>query len=277
MFRRLTLAATLLATTASAAPVSAADDPLDQLLPPDDKPPAKRVDPTFKVASLNILGSQHTSGSDHDRTVRTARLVRKRHVAVAGFQEVQDDQHRWLKERLPSYRIWPGTRYGNQGMRLQIAWRKKRFDLLDHGSITTTFSYQQRPIPWVRLKDDQTGRRFSVIDVHNSPDYQEGDRDAATSEQIDLYQRLRDRGPVVIMGDANERGEWFCKVSGATDARAANGGRHTGSCRPPNPAYVDWLMGGGGFDWRHYRARETNVSDHLLHTSVLRWVKPKRR
>ena len=269
MFRRIVppLAVLLLATTAPAV-VSAADP----IAPPDEqKPSAQRVDKTFKVASLNILGSQHTRGGDHQRTVRTARLIRDQNIAVAGLQEVQEDQHRWLKNRLPGYRIWPGTRYGSQGIRLQIAWRKQRFSLRDHGTVTTTFSHQQRPIPWVRLKDRQTGRVFSVIDVHNSPSGQEADRDAATRKQVDLYQRLRERGPVMILGDANERGEWFCKVSGSTDARAANGGRHAGACRPPTPSYVDWVMGGGRFEWRRYRARETRVSDHLLHTAVLRW------
>lgn len=271
MLRRIVppLTAALLATTLSAGPASA-EDPLDLVRPPGDKHPA-RVDPTFKVASLNILGSQHTRGADYERTVRTARLIRTRNVAVAGFQEVQEDQHGWLKDQLPRYRIWPGSRYGSQGMRLQILWQKQRFDLLDHGSITTTFSYQQRPIPWVRLQDRQTGRAFSVIDLHNSPDSQEADRDSATAAEIDLYHRLRERGPVVVVGDTNERGEWFCKLTGATDARAANGGSHRDSCRPPSPTYVDWVMGGGRYDWRHYRARETRVSDHLLHTAVLRW------
>lgn len=265
-----TLATALLATTI-VAPASTAD-PVDLLRPPEEKrPPTERVDRTFTVASLNILGSQHTRGGDHDRTVRTARLIREQHVAVTGLQEVQVDQHRWLEDRLPGYRIWPGTRFGTQGIRLQIAWRKQRFDLIDHGTVTTTFSHQQRPIPWVRLVDRQTSRQFSVIDVHNSPGSQEADRDAATAAEIDLYQRLRDRGPVLIVGDANERGEWFCKVTGATDARAANGGRHRDGCRPPSPAYVDWLMGGGRMQWQDYRARETRVSDHLLHTAVFRW------
>ena len=278
MLRRLVtpLAVLMLAATAQTS-AAIADDPLDQLLRPDQKkPPTEKVDKTFKVASLNILGSQHTAGGDYERTVRTAKLIRKRNVAVAGLQEVQVDQHQWLKDGLPGYRIWPGMRYDNQGIRLQIAWKKKRFDKLDHGTITTTFSYQQRPIPWVRLKDEQTGRTFSVIDVHNSPDSQEADRDSATTAEIDLYQRLRDRGPVMIVGDTNERGEWFCKLTGATDARAANGGSHDDSCRPPSPTYVDWLMGGGRYDWRHYRARETRVSDHLLHTAVLRWGRGRR-
>lgn len=220
MLRRCTLLlASLLFSTSITAPVPAAD-PVD-LLPGSEekKPRTDRPDRTFKVASLNILGSQHTRGADHDRTIRTARLLRRQNVAVAGLQEVQSDQHGWLRDALPGYRIWPGDRYGNQGIRSQ-----------------------------------------------------EADRDAATTEEIDLYQRLRDRGPVMIIGDANERGEWFCKVTDATDARAANGGEHRDGCRPPSPTYVDWLMGGGRFEWRHYRAQETQVSDHLLHTAVLRWV-----
>lgn len=268
------LLATLLATAVPSVSASP-DDPLDLLGGSGgsgQEPTARRVDRTFTLATLNILGSQHTRGGDRDRTVRTARLLRRRHVGIAGLQEVQQDQYQWLRKHLPGYRIWPGMRYDAQGIRLQVAWRKKRFDRIDHGTITTTFSHQQRPIPWVRLKDRETGRRVSVIDLHNSPGSQESDRDSATREEIRLYRRLRERGPVLMVGDANERGEWFCKVTGRTDARAANGGSHRGGdCRPPRPTYVDWLMGRGHFAWRDYRATETDVSDHLLHTAVVRW------
>jgi len=250
---------------------AAAADPPDPVAPPNQEQAAARVVKTFRVASLNILGSNHTRGADKKRTVKTARLLRDRRVAVAGLQEVQADQLGWLKDRLPGYRIWPGSRYGAQGLRLQIAWKKRRFALRDHGSITTTFSHFQRPIPWVRLEDRQSGRVFSVIDIHNSPSGQEAARDAATRQQVDLYKRLRTNGPVLLMGDANERKEWFCKVTRATDARAANGGQHVDGCIPPTPTYVDWLMGGGSFDWRRYRAEETTVSDHKLHSAVVRW------
>ena len=238
---------------------------------------ARPADLTFKVGTLNILGSQHTRGGDRRRTARTAELIRRHHLGVVLMQEVQEDQYHWLDQELPGYRIWPGDSLGPQGIRLQIAWKRNRFELMDHGTITTTFSHQRIPTPWVELRDDETGHHLFVVDVHNSPVNQEHDRDTATRKELGLYQELRDRGPVFIGGDTNEHDEWFCKVTGRTDALAANGGSHDGRCQPPRPVYIDWLMGRGHYTWRHYQAQETDVSDHMLHTATLRWDSPRQR
>lgn len=268
------LAGLLLTLPLLASPATADDLPDVPLLPgDDDAPAARRVDRSFKVATLNILGSQHTRGGDRRRTLRTARLIRRQNISLTGLQEVQQDQHHWLRKQLPAYRIWPGMKYDAQGIRLQIGWRKKRFDKLDHGTITTTFSHQRRPIPWVRLRDEKTGRRLFVIDIHNSPLRQERARDRATRKEIRLFNRLDEKpGATLMVGDANERREWFCNVTGRTRARAANGGSHTRSrCNPPEPTFIDWIMGAGRFDWRHYDSRDVKVSDHPLHTAVLHW------
>jgi endonuclease/exonuclease/phosphatase family metal-dependent hydrolase len=264
------LAGLVLAATLAVAPAAPAD-PADELRSRD----GQRVDRTFSVATFNILGSQHTKRRDKRRTVRTARLIRRTELKLIAMQEVQDDQLRRLKVHLPRYRFWPGEHLGPGGLRLQIAWLRTRFDLIDTGTITTTFSNQERPVPWVRLRDEATGRRLFVIDVHNSPLEQEADRDAATREEVRLFRRLRERGgPVLILGDANERREWFCKVARRTGARAANGGSVSdGGCTPPDPSYVDWLMGDGQFGWRDYRAQDVKVSDHRLHSATFRWRK----
>jgi endonuclease/exonuclease/phosphatase family metal-dependent hydrolase len=260
----------VLAATLAVAPAAPAD-PADELRSRD----GQRVDRTFSVATFNILGSQHTKRRDKRRTVRTARLIRRTELKLIAMQEVQDDQLRRLKVHLPRYRFWPGENLGPGGLRLQIAWLRTRFDLIDTGTITTTFSNQERPVPWVRLRDEATGRRLFVIDVHNSPLEQEADRDAATREEVRLFRRLRERGgPVLILGDANERREWFCKVARRTGARAANGGSVSDDgCAPPDPSYVDWLMGDGQFGWRDYRAQDVEVSDHRLHSATFRWRK----
>jgi endonuclease/exonuclease/phosphatase family metal-dependent hydrolase len=260
----------LLAATLAVAPAAPAD-PVDELRQGDEQ----RVDRTFSVATLNILGSQHTKRRDKKRTVRTARLIRRKELKLVALQEVQDDQLRRLKVHLPRYRFWPNENLGPGGLRLQIAWVRTRFDLIDTGSITTRFSQQERPVPWVRLRDEATGRRLFVIDIHNSPLNQEADRDSATREEVRLFRRLRDRGgPVLILGDANERREWFCKVARRTGARAANGGSVTDAgCTPPDPSYVDWLMGDGQLGWRDYRAQDVKVSDHRLHSATFRWRK----
>ncbi|MDO9494210.1 MAG: endonuclease/exonuclease/phosphatase family protein, partial [Nocardioides sp.] len=180
-------------------------------------PPPKPGDAfSFRIGTLNILGSQHR-GRGTKRASALARAIRDRGVDLVGMQEVQDDQLAVLKDRRPGYRIWPGRSLGNQGVRLQIAWRKSMFSLVDTGHITTTFDHQQRPIPWVRLENRASGGQFYAIDVHNSPRDQERARDSATSEQIALIRRLRDTGkPVFILGDTNEHTEFVCRVAAAT-------------------------------------------------------------
>jgi len=263
------LAGLPLAATLVSAPVAQAA--------PSEVPPRERpgVDRTFSVATLNILGSNHTKGRDFRRTKQTARLIRRQHLKLVALQEVQADQLRGLRRRLDHYRFWPAKSLGPGGLRLQLAWRPARFDLVDRGTLTTTFSHQQRPVPWVRLLDKTTGRRVFVINVHNSPGDQEGDRDSATRKEIRLFKRLRERGPAMILGDANERREWFCRVARRAGARAANGGSYSDrdGCSPPHPMYVDWLMVGGTVGWRHYRAVDVSVSDHRLHRAIVRWAR----
>jgi endonuclease/exonuclease/phosphatase family metal-dependent hydrolase len=263
----VSLVGALLAGTGAAAAPPGPDAPADPLAEP-----AARVDQSVTAATLNILGSNHTRGGDYRRTVRTAKILNRRSIGVLGLQEVQEGQLRVLQHHMPRYRFWPGLTLDRKGVRLQIAWSRNRFDLLDTGTITTTFSHQRRPIPWVRLRHEPTGRRLSVIDIHNSPQGQERARDSATRRQLALYRTLRRRGPVLLVGDANEKAEWFCKVTGRTDARAANGGSHgRRGCRPPSPIHIDWLMGGGRIGWRGYLREDVTTSDHALFTADVRF------
>ncbi|GEP40698.1 hypothetical protein NPS01_43610 [Nocardioides psychrotolerans] len=216
--------------------------------------PPEPGDPfSFRIGTLNILGSQH-KGRGKKRASALAHAIRDRGVDLVGMQEVQDDQLAVLKDRRPGYRIWPGQSLGNQGVRLQIAWRKSMFSLVDTGSITTTFDHQQRPIPWVRLENRASGGQFYVIDVHNSPRDQEGARDSATAEQIELIKKLRGTGkPVFILGDTNEHTEFVCRVAAKTGLVASNGASHaearagaprSGGCDTGSgPIKLDWVMG----------------------------------
>ncbi len=209
---------------------------------------------SFRIGTLNVLGSQHKGGG-RKRAGALARAIRDRGVDLVGMQEVQRDQLAVLQDRRPGYTIWPARSLGNQGVRLQIAWRDSMFALVDTGSITTTFDHQRRPIPWVRLKNRASGGQFFAIDVHNSPRDQEGARDSATAKQIKLIKKLRSTGkPVFILGDTNEHTEFVCRVAAKTGMVASNGashgasrgasrrrGCHTGS----GPLKVDWVMGTG--------------------------------
>ena len=249
----------------------------------------RRKDFTFDLATFNVLGSQHTRpggkwGNDRERSKRTARVIRSKGVDVIGLQEVQDDQYAVLTRELPAYRFWPGPALGNQGMRLQIAWRTQQFALERTGFIMTRFDHQQRPIPWVELRNRNTDRTMFVIDIHNSPKGQEADRDAATREQIALIKELRaEEKPVFVVGDMNEKAEWYCKVTGATDLRAANGGKADArGCVPPRRRLrIDWIMGGRLVKFSRYKERVNKdvrrSSDHEFITTRVKVLPPHRR
>lgn len=241
----------------------------------------------FRIATFNILGSQHTRGpggyrSGRDRARTTARIFEQKMLDLIGMQEVQEDQLRVLSQELERFRIWPGKALGNGGVRLQIAWRTSKFKLLNTGRISTRFNQQTRPIPWVLLRDRTSGRKMYVIDVHNSPRHLEGERDSATRAEIRLIRKLRATGRAVfVVGDMNEKDEWFCKLVGGTDLRAANGGHAgPGGCHPPKGYLpIDWIMGGRRVGFSGYRyddgRRVRSASDHRLIRAVVT-MRPRR-
>ena len=234
---------------------------------------------TFRIGALNILGSQHSAGPGGygpgtDRAAMAAGLVMSRGVDVLTMSEVQDDQLAVLNGRLAGYSIWPQQSLGSNGQRLQIAWRASQFEMLDGGSVTFTFASQAIPMPYVLLRDLETGAEFWVISIHTSAGGLEGERDSGTAIAISLMQRLMAESgkPVLIGGDVNEHEEFFYKVCQATGSVAANGG--AGCSLPPPPLRVDWIMGGGGdgVDFSGYvqdGATLARISDHyFIHADV---------
>ena len=243
---------------------------------------------TFTIAQSNILGSQHTRGNDGfapgtTRAGMTASLLMSRGADVGGMQEVQDDQLRVLQGRMAGYSIWPGTALGNNGVRLQIYWRDSQFEMVDNGAASYTFSNQRIPLPYVLLRDRETGAEFWVITTHNSAGGMESQRDSGTAIEINLIHQLMATGrPVIITGDMNEHTEFFCRVAAATGMVAANGGSGVGGCHlPPNPLRVDWIMGGHGMSFSGYRqdgAGLGHASDHYYlyatATATSQWYAP---
>ena len=215
---------------------------------------------SFRIGTFNVLGSQHTVrpggwGPGRVRARVTARVLKRRGLDVVGMQEVQADQLQVLRGRMPGYRFWPGTALGYPGVPLQIGWRADKFTKLRSGSVTVPFDGQHRPVPWVLLRSRASGKAVYVVDIHNSAGRQERSRDRATRREIKLVRHLRShRRPVFVLGDMNEKREWFCKVVRRTDLWSANGGsvRH-GRCHPPRHTRIDWVMGSGRIRFSQYR------------------------
>jgi hypothetical protein len=234
----------------------------------------------FRVGTLNVLGSQHTAGKGGygpgtDRVAMAAGLAMSRGIDVLTLSEVQDDQLVVLNNRLAGYTIWPQQSLGNNTQRLQIAWRTSRFEMVDSGWVTFTFSSQAIPMPWVRLRDLGTGAEFYVISIHTSAGRLQGERDSGTAIAINLMKNLMAQtgDPVIIGGDVNEHTKFFYSVCNATGFLAANGGG-AGCTLPPPPLRVDWIMGGGGkgvtfSDYVQDGATLARISDHyMIHANV---------
>ena len=245
---------------------------------PTPEPTPVAVDYSFDIGTYNSLGSNHTPpGSGWApgpvRAGWAAGQIKARGIDVIGMQEVQEDQIRALRGALGGgYTVWPQVSLGRNSYRLQIAFRNDLFEIVDGGSITTVFSTQMRPVPWIKLRHRETGGEFYFVTVHNSPRDLEGERDRATAAEIALLRSLLSTGlPVFVVGDMNEREEFFCRVGAATGMVAANGGSATGGgCSVPGPRSIDWMMGGNGTDFSGYvRERLPDISDHpILHSSV---------
>lgn len=239
----------------------------------------------LKVGTFNILGSQHTSrpggfAAGHVRAGYTADLINMKKIDVIGMQEVQQDQLRVLGRDLDKYWIWPYKRLGTaQGIRLQIAYKRDAFDLVEARKIYTRFDGNLRPIPYLRLRDRASGQEFWFMTFHNSPKAMEAERDRATQAEIALVNRLRRTGvPVVIGGDTNEWVEFFCKMGRAAAMHSAAGGRLYPTCRAAANPVFDYLMANPRVDFIKYRQLGGRVvwraSDHKLVTAKVRLADP---
>ncbi len=229
----------------------------------------------FRVASLNVLGSNHTMGAGGygpgtARAAREAGLIRSRGIDLIGLQEVQRDQRPVFISGLPQMTIWPQDALGNQGYRLQIAYNSARFEMLDGGSVTHTWIGMQVPIPWLLLRDRESKATFYVINAHNAPGGQQASRETSTSIEVALVNQLKATGrPVLMVGDMNEKASFFCRISSATAMVSANGGSWSQGCRmPAGELRIDWILGAGEVGFSNYvqdgTTRTTGMSDHYL-------------
>ncbi|MFC5727915.1 endonuclease/exonuclease/phosphatase family protein [Nocardioides vastitatis] len=226
---------------------------------------------SFRIATLNILGSNHAGGG-LSRAAREVGLLKSRGIQLVGLQEVQRDQRGVFISGLSNMQMWPQDALGRDGYRVQIMWRTDRFELVDSGGRSHTFNgIPSVPIPYVLLRDKNTGSQFWVIVSHHSPNGLQAQRDVSTRIQVDLVNELKATGhPVLLMGDFNEKATFFCEVARDAGMTAANGGGYSGGCTVPGgPLRIDWILGTAAdvrFSGYHQdgTTKSTGMSDHYL-------------
>ena len=217
----------------------------------------------IRLTTFNILSSSLARGGI-DRATRAARWVQDRGSDAAAFQEVAKDQLRQLQTVMPRYNFYPRRGLGTRGSAIQIAWNTKTVKKIESGHIMRPFLGWARPIPYVRLRDRETGRAFWVVAIHNSPGGMEHERDVSTAAEVKLVKSMlggRFDRPVFVIGDVNERAEFCQKMAAATPLISMNGGSAKNPCPVPRFGGPDWMLGSGA-EFSDFQKVYNGISDH---------------
>jgi len=227
-----------------------------------------------RLTTFNILSSSIARGGI-DRATRAARWVQDQDADAAAFQEVAKDQLRQMQSVMPRYNFFPRRGLGTRGSAIQIAWNTKTVKQMETGYIMRPFLGWARPIPYVRLRDRETGRGFWVVAIHNAPGGQEHERDVSTAAEIKLIKELlASRGrPVFVIGDVNERSVFCQKDAAATPLVSMNGGSAKNPCPVPRFGGPDWMLGSGA-EFSGFEKVYNGISDHPALTARA-WVPSK--
>lgn len=267
----VSLALTPVLATPVAGATTAGSDTSTQTV---DAPAKPRNGYGVRLTTFNILSSSIARGGI-DRATRAARWVQAQEADAAAFQEVAKDQLRQMQSVMPRYNFFPRRGLGTRGSAIQIAWNTKTVKQMETGYIMRPFLGWARPIPYVRLRDRETGRGYWVVAIHNAPGGQEHERDVSTAAEIRLVKKLlagRDR-PVFVIGDVNERAEFCQKVAAATPLVSMNGGSAKNPCPVPRFGGPDWMLGSGA-EFSGFQKVYNGISDHPALTARA-WVPSK--
>jgi hypothetical protein len=242
----------------------------------------------FTMATFNLLGSSHTGGHGKDpgRASGTQRLngalalLAKHQVSVVGFQEFQPNQRQAFRSRAPGWAMYPGLSLDNRAGENSVAWRLDTWELVKPATVPIPyFNGRIRPMPYVLLRNKQTGIQAYFSTFHNPADVRQFHnqgrfRNVATAREITLFNQLQRSGvPQFVTGDMNDRGGYFCRITGATPLIAAAGGSNSGGCVVPRPTQIDWIFGSPGVQFSGYgidrSALVRRTTDHpVVYTTV---------
>ncbi len=246
------------------------------------------VPTAFRIATFNVLGASHTrpggkaasrpSGAERMRGV--VQLLAAYAVDVVGFQEFEPEQSEAFDALAGSaWDSFPGTSGGGD-VRRTIAWRTDTWELV--AKQTMALPYFNGGIvhsPWVRLRNVASGREVWFGNVHNPADTpqftgQEQYRDEALRREIEWVNTLHADGtPVVLMGDMNEREEFWCTIAARAPVVSADGSGYSElGCSPAANLGIDWIVGTTGFTFSGFTRDRSELaqwaSDHPMVTAL---------
>ncbi|WP_157417266.1 endonuclease/exonuclease/phosphatase family protein [Nocardioides sp. Iso805N] len=215
---------------------------------------------TFRVATLNVLGSSHTGGHGDEasrpsgvwRMARSVSVLSQHDVQVVGLQEFETIQAQtFLDQTHGAWQIYPGV---SGDTRDAIAWRTDTFEVVQEQVVQIPyFNGSNVDMPVVLLRDRKTGKQVYFFNVHNSADtykyhHQQGNRTSAMSREVQLIKQMHGyKIPVIFTGDLNERADAYCLLTADAPLHAAYGGGNAATgCQAPSiggSVPIDWIFG----------------------------------
>ena len=239
---------------------------------------------TFRIASLNVLGASHTARNGNkpaynDGAARmgiVVDLLRGQGVDVVGFQEFESAQFYAFRNRTgSSWGVYPGMSLGSKGVRNSVAWNTSVWQAVETHTTTIPYFRGNRVlIPYVKLRNPETGREAWFISIHNPTSNakrgnNQGWRNVATNIERNLMTQLHADGtPVFLSGDFNERNEAFCKMTYGGVLQSASGGSGGPPCQLPPNLGIDWIFATPDVEFSNYLRYQTpyvhRATDHPL-------------
>jgi endonuclease/exonuclease/phosphatase family metal-dependent hydrolase len=155
--------------------------------------------------------------AEHPRRERAIRVIREHMPDVLGVQEARDLQVIDLREALPEFDFYGVGRDDGKtgGEYTGIFYRKDRFPSQDAGTFWLSASPEKpgtsfytvpdavpRIASWVRLRDQQSGREFIVLNTHFDHISAPARRKSAALIRERLS-KLAEGVPAIVMGDLN--------------------------------------------------------------------------
>ncbi len=243
----------------------------------DPQAPSRPRPTRFVLSSFNVLSSSAGKSKGFapgpERMHAVAEILRANQVSVVGFQEMD---HRQLAEFKKVTGDTYGTFAGSSGIRgyhdTTLAWRKDTWKLVKGDTITVpSYEGRESKVPYVRLRNKQTGQEAYFVDVHNPANtrrhhHQERYRDAAARQEAALVKQLFEQSglPVFLVGDMNSVGEAREIFTSQAPVKAANPTRKSG---------IDWIFGTKDVQFGEFRRERggliAKTTDHpVLFTNV---------
>jgi endonuclease/exonuclease/phosphatase family metal-dependent hydrolase len=240
----------------------------------------------FVAATFNVLGHSHTAGPHRRhrfagsavRMTRALEVLRRTGIDLVGFQELQRPQYkRFLSKTDGRWGVFSGTPADTEN---SIAWRRSQFRLVRGWAVPIPYFHgNRRQMPVVELESRLSGQRFFVMNVHNPADTRGPAakwRRIAVARERSVTTRLtrRQHAPVLLTGDMNDRGRFFCPMTRNHVMHAASGGSHRNGRCHPHASGVDWILGNKHVSFRSYRVDRSRLvattTDHPVVSAHVR-------